>query len=89
MVLLANHLNQSKEIQQVYTQYADLFRYLSRMSGWNITTVYDVFRLNDIFNVERVQNKTFVYNRTHIIRAMRYIIFIYSLGYQNGWMKPY
>lgn len=62
MVLLANHLKESEEIQQIYTKYADLFPYLSRMSGSNITTIYGVFDLYDILLVEREQNKTFVYN---------------------------
>lgn len=61
MVLLANHWKDSKEIQQIYTEHADLFAYLTRMSGANITTIYNVFDLYDIFVVEREQNKTFVY----------------------------
>lgn len=60
MALLTNHLKQSKDIQEIYTKYAKLFPYLSRMSGLNVTTIYDVFELYDILGIESEQNKTFV-----------------------------
>lgn len=59
-VLFANYLNDSKEIQQIYTEYDVLFVYLRRMSGANITTINDIGNLYDVFVVEMEQNKTLV-----------------------------
>lgn len=59
--MLAKYLEQSKEVQLIYTKYAGLFPYLSRMSGSNITTIFDVFDFYDTLKIEKEQNKMFVY----------------------------
>lgn len=56
--LFANYMKQSKEVQRIYTEYADLFPYLSRMTGLNITTITDVYWLYNTLEIERDTNKT-------------------------------
>lgn len=53
-------MNESKEVQRIYTDYADLFPYLSEMSGLNITTITDVYWLYNTLEIERDTNKTWV-----------------------------
>lgn len=53
-------MKQSKEVQRIYTEYADLFPYLSRMTGLNITTITDVYWLYNTLEIERDTNKTLV-----------------------------
>lgn len=54
-------MEQSEEVQRIYSEYADLFPYLSRMSGLNITTITDVYWLYNTLEIERDTNKTWVY----------------------------
>lgn len=56
--LFANYMNQSKEVQRIYSDYADLFPYLAQMSGLNITTITDVYWLYNTLEIERDTNKT-------------------------------
>lgn len=58
--LYTNYMKASKEVQRIYTEYADIFPYLSRMSGLNVTTITDVYWLYNTLDTEREQNKTFV-----------------------------
>lgn len=51
-------MEESKEVQRIYTEYADLFPYLSKMSGLNITTITDVYWLWNTLDIEREQNKS-------------------------------
>ncbi|XP_031639554.1 prostatic acid phosphatase-like [Contarinia nasturtii] len=55
---LQKFLKESTEIQQIYTKYADKFEYWSRMTGENITTIFDAYELYGIFYIETMQNKT-------------------------------
>lgn len=52
------YMEESKEVQRIYTEYADLFPYLSKMSGLNITTITDVYWLWNTLDIEREQNKS-------------------------------
>lgn len=58
--LRETYLNESKEVQRIFTEYADTFSFLSQMTGGNITTMYDVYKVYDTLNVERHQNKSLV-----------------------------
>lgn len=58
--LFATYMKQSKEVQRIYTEYADLFPHLSQMSGLNITTITDVYWLYNTIEIERDTNKTYV-----------------------------
>ncbi|XP_031629370.1 prostatic acid phosphatase-like [Contarinia nasturtii] len=50
-------MQESPEVQQIYTKYADKFEYWSKMSGANITTIKNVFDLHKTLYIETVHNK--------------------------------
>lgn len=58
--LYENYMKEAKEVQRIYTEYADIFPYLTRMSGLNITTITDVYWLYNTLDTEREQNKTLI-----------------------------
>lgn len=60
--LLAKYTNNSDERQRIFTEYADLIAYWSKMSGQNITSTYDIYWLFNTLDIEREQNKRFVFN---------------------------
>lgn len=47
----------SKEYQRIFTEYADRIKYWSKMSGLDLKTTYDVYKLYNILTVEKEQNK--------------------------------
>lgn len=47
----------SKEYQRIFTEYADLLKYWSKMSGLSLKTTYDVYKLHNILSIEKEQNK--------------------------------
>lgn len=51
------NMNESPEVQRIYTDYADLFLSWSQNSGKKIETINDVHALNNILIVEKEQNK--------------------------------
>lgn len=57
-VAYENYLKNSPEVKRIYTEYADLFPYLSKMSGTNITTLTHVYWLYNTLEIENYQNKT-------------------------------
>lgn len=56
--LFATYMKESKEVQRIYTEYANLFPHLAAMSGLNITTITDVYWLYNTLEIERDTNKT-------------------------------
>lgn len=51
------YLNESKEVQRIFTEYADLFPYWSRMCGKNITTIKDCYDLYKTLSIEKLKKK--------------------------------
>lgn len=56
------YLNQSEEVQRIFTEYANTFSFLSRKTGKNITTMYDVYQIYDTLMIERQRNIPLVAN---------------------------
>lgn len=54
------YLLESKEVQRIFTEYADTFSFLSQKTGENITTMYDIYEIYDALNIERQHNKSLV-----------------------------
>lgn len=52
-------MKESKEVQRIYSEYADLFPFLTQASGLNITTITDVYWLFNTLEIERDQHKEF------------------------------
>lgn len=50
-------MENSKEYQRIFTEYADRIKYWSKMSGLNLKTTYDVYQLFNIIMIEKEQNK--------------------------------
>lgn len=50
--------NESPELKEIFVKHAKLLSFLSKQSGWNITTIGEVFQLYDVLYVERLHNKT-------------------------------
>lgn len=46
----------SKEVQRIFTEYAELFVYWSKMCGTEIKTINDVYKLHKTLEVERDNN---------------------------------
>lgn len=65
------YMKKSAEVQRIYTEYADLFPYLSKKSGSNITTITDVYWLYNTLDIERQHNKPFVSFEIH--SNMKYV----------------
>lgn len=57
---LKKNMNESPEVQRIYTEYADLFSTWSKNSGANIETIADVFKLYNTLMVEKEHNKVLV-----------------------------
>lgn len=57
--LLAKYTQRSKEINRIFTEYADDISYWSQMSGKNFTGTFDIYQLYNTLEVEREQNKRF------------------------------
>lgn len=55
--LLAKYSKESKEIQRIYTEYAEEISFWSRMSGANLTGTYDIYQLFNTLEIEKEQNK--------------------------------
>lgn len=51
---------ESTEAQRIYSEYAELFAYWSRMSGENIRKIGDVSSLYSTLYIEGLHNKTLV-----------------------------
>lgn len=56
-----NYLNASPEVHRIYTEYADIFPYLTKMSGANVTTITDAYWLHNTLAIERDHNKSLVF----------------------------
>lgn len=56
------YMNESKEVQEIYTKYIEDFEYWSEMSGKNITDIKDVQSLYDTLKIEQDVGKVFVFN---------------------------
>lgn len=52
------YLEQSPEVRRIYTKHAELFQFLTKKSGANITTITDVYWLYNTLHIERDQNKS-------------------------------
>lgn len=52
-----NYLNESLEVQQIYSEYADHFNHWALQSGTNITTIDDVYTLYNVLCIESSGNK--------------------------------
>lgn len=59
-VLRETYLNESKEVQRIFTENANTFLFLSQMTGGNISTMFDVYKVYDTLNIERHHNKSLV-----------------------------
>lgn len=55
-VLREAYLNESKEVQRIYTEHANIFTFLSQKTGANITTMYDVYKVHDTLSIEKRHN---------------------------------
>lgn len=54
---MKKNMNESAEVQRIYSDYADLFLSWSQNSGANVSTITDVFRLYNTLVVEKEHNK--------------------------------
>lgn len=59
-VAYKEYMKKSKEVQRIYTEYAHLFTYWSRMTGANISTIPQVNDLYDTIKIEKKYKKKFV-----------------------------
>lgn len=71
--LLAKHLNESAEVQRIYTEYADLLSYLSDKSGLNTTKLPEVAQIYKTLFIERCHNKTLPDWADKVMQPMEYI----------------
>lgn len=58
---LKQYMNTSNEVQRIYKEYDDAFKYWSKMCGKNITTIADVQNLYDVLSIEKHQNKKYAF----------------------------
>lgn len=65
-VAFEKYINDSPEVQRIYTDNAELFAYWSKMCGLNIKTISDVYRLHNTLLVESQNNKTLVKYLTNL-----------------------
>lgn len=75
-VVYDQYLNDSPEVQRIHTEYADLFPFLTKMSGANITTITDVYWLYNTLHIERDHNKSLAHWAEEAIKpngTMEYI----------------
>lgn len=56
--ILEKHMNESSEIQRIYSQYADNFVQWTQESGKNITTIGDAKRLYKTLYMETLHSKS-------------------------------
>lgn len=56
-VALDKYINESPDVQRIFTEYADLFKHWTQMSGMNITTIGDIHTLYKTLSIEKKQNK--------------------------------
>lgn len=54
------YTKESKEVQRIYTEYANLFPYWSIMCGSPIKTIQNAYYLHNTLMIERDRNKTLV-----------------------------
>lgn len=59
-LMLANRIKESTELQQIYTQNKDNFRYWSKKSGKHIKTLDNVKNLYKTLYIESVHKKSLV-----------------------------
>lgn len=59
-VLREKYTKESKEYQRIFTEYADLIQYWTKMSGANLKTTWDIYELYNALAIEKEQNKRFV-----------------------------
>lgn len=57
--ILQKFMDTSKEVQRIYNEYANSFKYWSEMCGNRITTIVDVQHLYDVLTIERHQSKMY------------------------------
>lgn len=50
------HLKNNKEVQRIYTEYAGLFTYWSKMCGSKIKSIDDVYKLHKTLEIEHNRN---------------------------------
>lgn len=55
-VAVQEYFNRSREVQRIYSEYAELFTYWSKMCGSKIKTIDDVYKLHKTLEVERDRN---------------------------------
>lgn len=58
--LREKYIDESKEYRRIFTEYADLIRYWSQMSGFSLKTSSEIYQLYNILWIEKEQNKRFV-----------------------------
>lgn len=56
------YAKESKEFQRIFTEYGDLIKYWSKMSGLTFKHTYDIYKLYDILTTEKEQNKRLICN---------------------------
>lgn len=83
---LRKYIEESPEIQRIYSKNVELFSDWSQKCGLNINTTNDVYRLYNTLQVEREHNKTFVKKVSNRIKKMIPFMFFSSLieDYRNG-----
>lgn len=59
-IALKEYMDNSKEVQRIYTEYSEYFPYWSKMTGNNITTIFQVLHHYDTLKVEMECKKKFV-----------------------------
>lgn len=81
---IEKYVKESPEVQRIYTEYADLFAYWSKMCGLSIATTSDVYRLHNTLLVESENNKTFVSKIVHYISDTKslFVQFIYICDFK-------
>lgn len=57
-VAFNGYLNESSELQQIYSQHADQFKFWSEKCGSNISSTQDVLKFFKTIKMEQEQNKT-------------------------------
>lgn len=82
-VVYDKYLNDSPEAQRIHTEHADLFPFLTEMSGANITTITDVYWLYNTLDIERDHNKSLAHWAEEVIKPNGTMEYIATFDYKT------
>lgn len=58
--ITSKYRRDSYEVRSIFSEYANEIKYWEKMSGLNLTSTYDIYKLYDTLCTEKEQNKRFV-----------------------------